>query len=301
MDLLVKKQQRPPRAKETIIEGLKQWLFKKKRSDVVFHVGPDPKTAKVIHAHSLFLEAQSAVFETMFSGNWRTGKPIAIVDCEAPEFCSLIRWIYCNELIFPPGKLNDVIKLAHKYMVTALIDFIVRNIEKVEKKYILLCHSLAVALELADLSAKCLTIIDSKLYSLLQNDDFVDVSLATIEAIASLDRTSNSYDELRFFTRCLEWAKKECERQELEVSPTNLRKVMEPFIYNISFETMTNAGFARLPFESGVLTAEEQATIFRIKADVAVMGRFRKRVVTESVESIGSVEEGGGWGAHGGW
>ena len=53
---------------------------------------------------------------------------------------------------------------------------------------------------------------------------------------------------------------------------------MEPFIYQISFESMTAAEFAGLPCESGVLSMEEQVSIiFRIITGKGVENRFRKK------------------------
>ncbi len=53
--------------------------------------------------------------------------------------------------------------------------------------------------------------------------------------------------------------------------------VMEPFIYQISFESMTAAEFAGLPCKSGVLTDKEQAIILPIKAGQNVKNGFSKK------------------------
>lgn len=265
----------PPR---DINEGHKKLLFSENHSDVVFKVGPNVAAAATVRAHSQFLVAQSSVFATMFSDNWRNGQPIEIVDCEAPEFRSLLRFIYCNELVFPTKKLNDVIKLAHKYMIFSLINFVTANMGIVDKKYALWCHSLAIQLELVDMREKCLQLLTSDLPFNLTSEDFVEASSASLGEILSKERSADNLIEMFLFESCLEWSKKECERQGLlEVVPANQRKMMEPFIHKFSFETMTNEEFARLPCESGILSGDEQAAILRIKAGVSVQTRFRKR------------------------
>ena len=252
----------------------KHMLFNEKLSDVTFIVGATEETQKKIFAHTLLLTQASDVFATMFSESWKKDEPIQVIDFEAPTFCSLLRWIYCDELIFP-GMLADVVKIAHKYMVHSLTSFVTSNFSKVDKKYVWSFHSMAIELEMKDFVEKCLSIIKSNPATHMASADFLNASCASVTVFVSLDKTSIT--ELQLFTRCLEWSEKECKRQGLEVQPENQRKVMEPFIYRISFESMRAAEFAGLPCESGVLTGDEQAVILRIAAGKSVESRFMKK------------------------
>ena len=246
-------------------------LFNEKLSDVTFIVGATKETAKKIPAHTLKLSEASDVFRTMFSENWKNEEPIQVVDFEAPTFCSLLRWIYCDELIFPPDMLVDVVKIAQKYMVHSLIALVSDHFNE---KYVWSIHQMAIELEMADLVQKSLDLIDSDQATHLSSPDFLFASCASVTAFVSLER---SVTELKIFTRCLKWSERECKRQGLDVQPSNQRLVMEPYIHLISIESMTAADFAGLPCESGILTGEEQATILRIKAGQSVESWFEKK------------------------
>ena len=262
------------------VQRNKHMLFNERLSDVFFSVGA-AETAKKIPAHTFLLSQASDVFQTMFSENWKNDKPVQVVDFEAPTFCTLLRWIYCEELIFPPGMLVDVMKIAHKYMVHSLISLVTTTFSKVDKKYVWSFHTMAIELEMADLTEKSFNRIKSDQATHLAYADFLNASCASVTAFVSLDRTAVT--DLQIFTRCLEWSEKECERRGLEVLPANQRMVMEKFMYQISFESMTAADFAGLPCESGVLTGEEQAAILRIAAGNNVEHGFKKKAQRQGI------------------
>ena len=192
----------------------KNMLFSERLSDV-FSVGATKKTAKKIPAHTFPLSQASDVFQTMFSENWMNDKPIQVVDFEAPTFGSLLRWIYCDELIFLPDMLVDVMKIAQKYMVHSLISFVTDNFNNVNKRYVWSFHTTTVELEMVDLAEKSLNLIKSNQATYLASADFPNTSCASVTAFVSLDRSSVT--DLQIFTRCLEWTEKECGRQGLEV------------------------------------------------------------------------------------
>ena len=262
----------PPSKMFKGIQRNKHMLFNERLSDVTFSVGAIKKSAKKIPAHTFLLAEASEVFEAMFADNWKRNEPIRIIDFEAPTFCSLLRWIYCDELIFPPDMLADVMKIAQKYFVYSLISLLSDNFNE---EYVWSIHTMANELEMTDLIQKSFNIIKSYQATHLSSADFLNASCQSVTAFVSMDRSSVT--DLQLFTRCLKWSEKECERQKLAVQPANQRSVMELFIYLISFESMSASEFAGLPCESGVLTGEEQAIILRIKAGQNVESRFKKK------------------------
>lgn len=90
-------------------------------SDAKFLVGPEKETATVIPVHSFLLRLASEPFDAMFSGNWIKEDGIHIPDTDADTMYSLLRWIYCQQLVIRSGRLTDVLMLANKYAVTSLI------------------------------------------------------------------------------------------------------------------------------------------------------------------------------------
>ena len=177
----------------------KHMLFNEKLSDVTFIVGATEETQKKIFAHTLLLTQASDVFETMFSESWKKDEPIRVIDFEAPTFCSLLRWIYCDELVFP-GMLVDVVEIAHKYMVHSLISFVSTNFSNVDTKYIWSFHTMAIELEMPDLIKKSFDIIKSDQVTHMASADFLNASCRSVAAFVSLDRISVT--ELQVFTRC---------------------------------------------------------------------------------------------------
>ena len=174
-------------------------LFNERLSDVIFSVGATEATAKKIPAHSFLLSEASEVFETMFSENWKKNEPIRIIDFEAPTFCSLLRWIYCDELIFQPGMLTDVMRIAQKYMVHSLISLLSDNFGNTE--YIWSIHTMAIELEMTDVERKSFHRITD--VQPLDSADFLNASCASVTAFVTRDRVCVA--DLPLFTRCLKW------------------------------------------------------------------------------------------------
>ena len=168
-----------------VVPRNKHSLFNERNSDVTFSVGA---TETAIPAHTFPLTHASVVFETLFSEN-QMNEPIRVSDFEAPTFCSLLRWIYCGELIFPPGMLVDVVRIAQKYAVHSLITFVTDNFEKVDKKYVMSIHTMAIELKMVDLAQKSLNITMSNQATLLESADFLNASCESVTAFVSLDRS----------------------------------------------------------------------------------------------------------------
>ena len=90
-------------------------------SDATFLVGPDEKTAERIPVHTIFLKMASDSFAAMFSGKFKKEESIRIPDHSPSAVYSMMRWIYCEELVFEAGKLTDVLRIARLYLVDSLI------------------------------------------------------------------------------------------------------------------------------------------------------------------------------------
>jgi hypothetical protein len=103
--------------------------------------------------------------------------------------------------------------------------------------------------------------------------EFVNLSSASVTVLVSDENLLVA--EIVLFWGCLQWAKAECIRNGKDETPEELRFVMSPFIEEFAFATMDPNGFATSPCDSGVLTSEEQALVFRSMFNKTVKNKFR--------------------------
>ena len=243
-------------------------------SDAAFLVGPNKKTAKKIPVHTFMLRMASDAFVAMFSGNWKD-EPVHIPDYDASTVFSLLRWIYCEELVFEAENLIDVLRIAHKYLVESLISFVIVNFANVETKFLWSILSFSIEIEPPkELAHKCANLIIANPIEHFASDDFLQASAKSVTAIVSRDLKMMEMD---IFKRCLQWADKESGRRGVR-GPVSAyrRKMLEPFIYEFAFPAMDATEFAGLPCESGILTDAEQAQILRMTLGIKLESPFRK-------------------------
>lgn len=247
-------------AAKTVKERHKLLVGNELLSDTIFLVGPNDETAVRIPVHSLLLASSSSAFMSMFSGNWKKEDVIRIKDCDPSAMYSVIRWIYSGELVVENGKFPDVKAIAEKYFVTSLMNIFADGHDDMVLSDPWMVLSFATESGNNDLRDKCAQQIAADIRHQMDSAGFMDASEAGIAALLSLPF---KYDETDLFEKLLMWSEAKCGRQELEVTPENQRKVMQPFIHMIAFPGMSVHQFADLPCKSGVLTEQEQLLIFK--------------------------------------
>lgn len=243
-------------------------------SDAVLLVGREEATAVRIPVHTFLLRNASSIFDAMFSTKWKRDEDIEINDCDAMTMLSLLRWIYCQELVFVDGQLLPVLQVANKYIVTSLITFVTQKFEEVDESLVWSVMTYAERFKNSQLEGLCLQFITKNAHSCFGSDDFLQAAAASISKIISNDELA--VDEIMLFERCLKWSEAECQAQGLDVTPSNQREVMNPFIHSIAFPGMDIKTFSGLPCTSSVLTAEQMALILRSMSGIEVDTPFRK-------------------------
>jgi hypothetical protein len=228
--------------------------------EAVFVVGPEDETPLRIPVHPFLLKLVSEPFTSMFSGNWMQESDIRISDCDASAMYSVIRWIYCGELVVRKGKFPGVLYIANKYLITPLLDFINGNHDEFieSEPWKMLTFATESGNEiLTDKTAKR---IADDLERLISDNKFY---FASGEGIAAVLSKSCFIPEMVLFERCLDWAENECHKQGLDPFPANRRLVMQPFFHMIAFPGMTMEEFAGRPISTGLLCPEEESLIFQ--------------------------------------
>lgn len=186
---------------------------------------------------------------------------------------SLLRWIYCDELVFEEGKLAAFLRLADKYMVNNLIRFVSRSCHKDRKAFV--WSFLSMAMEFGDKYKQdidsCTAVLMSRTRMQLEDPDSIFASPAVVKMFIS---SFENVDEDNLFKWAVKWAEKECERKRL--TSQDKRQVMDPFIHQFAFPGMKQDIFAGIPCESGILSDKELVQIFRIMSGKDVESPFRK-------------------------
>jgi len=93
--------------------------------------------------------------------------------------------------------------------------------------------SFAVLVNDTSLLYKCLDLIDRNPTQVLDSPDFLAVSDDVIKVV--IERDAFPVNVVDLFKSLIRWSMASCQRQGLEVTPENQRKVMDNFIHSIRF------------------------------------------------------------------
>jgi hypothetical protein len=239
-------------------------------SDAVFRVGPVDATAVSIPVHSFPLRLASETFAAMFSSKWKKDEPIRITDCDESTMYSLLRWIYCDELLCEAGRLMDVLHLANKYLVNDLFDFVAKHLSAdADASGIWPITTFAIKHGYTSLTDKCLSIIHANDGKALESPDSLVIAEDVAAAVVSY---KDATDEMKLFEWSLKWSESECERRGLPQTAASKRITMQSFIHEIAFPAMSAKEFTGLPCSSEILTYQEVVEIMRIIAGHADQG-----------------------------
>lgn len=231
-------------------------------ADCTFIVGNE-NNQKTLRGHRLILAMSSPVFEAMFYGGIaeKTGKAVEILDVQPDAFRALLQYIYTDDITLRSfDQVCEICYAAKKYMIPSLVEQCTRFIWKdLYPGNVCRAYEFARLFEEPSLLEKCLQIIQTKTEEVLKDPSFEEIDSATLYTI--LQQETLNVSELVLWEACLQWAKQECVRQSLEVSPMNQRKVLGECIGQIRFLTLSPTEFANSPAVSGLLAQEESFTL----------------------------------------
>ncbi|XP_065102598.1 BTB/POZ domain-containing protein 2a isoform X1 [Paramisgurnus dabryanus] len=230
-------------------------------SDVHFLVGKGMGVQR-IPAHRFALAVGSAVFDAMFNGGMATtSTEIELPDVEPAAFLALLKFLYSDEVQIGPETVMTTLYTAKKYAVPALeahcVEFLKKNL-RADNAFMLLTQ--ARLFDEPQLASLCLENIDKNTADALAAEGFTDVDLDTLVAV--LERDTLGVREVRLFGAAVRWAEAETQRQQLQPTPENKRRVLGKALTLIRFPLMTIEEFAAGPAQSGILTDREVVSLF---------------------------------------
>ncbi|XP_066503564.1 BTB/POZ domain-containing protein 2a [Hoplias malabaricus] len=230
-------------------------------SDVHFLVGKGMGVQR-IPAHRFALAVGSAVFDAMFNGGMATtSTEIELPDVEPAAFLALLKFLYSDEVQIGPETVMTTLYTAKKYAVPALeahcVEFLKKNL-RADNAFMLLTQ--ARLFDEPQLASLCLENIDKNTADALAAEGFTDIDLDTLVAV--LERDTLGVREVRLFGAAVRWAEAETQRQQLQPTPENKRRVLGKALGLIRFPLMTIEEFAAGPAQSGILTDREVVSLF---------------------------------------
>ncbi|XP_041524907.1 BTB/POZ domain-containing protein 2 [Microtus oregoni] len=229
--------------------------------DVHFLVGKGLSSQRV-PAHRFVLAVGSAVFDAMFNGRMATtSTEIELPDVEPAAFLALLKFLYSDEVQIGPETVMTTLYTAKKYAVPALeahcVEFLKKHL-RADNAFMLLTQ--ARLFDEPQLASLCLESIDKNTADAIAAEGFTDIDLDTLVAV--LERDTLGIREVRLFNAVVRWSEAECQRQQLQVTPENKRKVLGKALGLIRFPLMTIEEFAAGPAQSGILVDREVVSLF---------------------------------------
>ncbi|KAK9967528.1 hypothetical protein ABG768_001924 [Culter alburnus] len=171
------------------------------------------------------------------------------------------RFLYSDEVQIGPETVMTTLYTAKKYAVPALeahcVEFLKKNL-RADNAFMLLTQ--ARLFDEPQLASLCLENIDKNTADALAAEGFTDIDLDTLVAV--LERDTLGVREVRLFGAAVRWADAEAQRQQLQPTPENKRRVLGKALSLIRFPLMTIEEFAAGPAQSGILTDREVVSLF---------------------------------------
>ncbi|XP_051979516.1 BTB/POZ domain-containing protein 2a isoform X3 [Xyrauchen texanus] len=208
------------------------------------------------------LAVGSAVFDAMFNGGMATtSTEIELPDVEPAAFLALLKFLYSDEVQIGPETVMTTLYTAKKYAVPALeahcVEFLKKNL-RADNAFMLLTQ--ARLFDEPQLASLCLENIDKNTVDALAAEGFTDIDLDTLMAV--LERDTLGVREVCLFGAAVRWAEAEAQRQQLQPTPENKRRVLGKALSLIRFPLMTIEEFAAGPAQSGILADREVVSLF---------------------------------------
>ncbi|XP_056614758.1 BTB/POZ domain-containing protein 2a isoform X3 [Triplophysa dalaica] len=171
------------------------------------------------------------------------------------------RFLYSDEVQIGPETVMTTLYSAKKYAVPALeahcVEFLKKNL-RADNAFMLLTQ--ARLFDEPQLASLCLENIDKNTADALAAEGFTDIDLDTLVAV--LERDTLGVREVRLFGAAVRWAEAEAQRQQLQTTPENKRRVLGKALSLIRFPLMTIEEFAAGPAQSGILADREVVSLF---------------------------------------
>lgn len=215
-------------------------------ADTHFVLDMDTDHPQRVPAHKIILSIRSPVFDTMFYGSLPEMGDIPIADASAAAFKEFLQHFYLPEVKLTSKHIIEVMNLCKKYELTD-------DLEKCEESLKLslsfedICwgYALALHLELKKLTEFCKVGILNGGVQVLSSQSILDCNKKLFIKILSeiLNSGNKGKCVINVVVACMEWAKAECSRNDLEGSSQNIRTQLGDLYHQIPFDKLETEEF----------------------------------------------------------
>ena len=230
-----------------------------------------------IPAHKYVLAISSPVFFAMFYGDLaETTDTIELPDCDSEGFLELLRYVYCDEAELTGSNVMQVLYLAKKFFVPALVmkctEFLEQNLDATN---VLAVLPEAKRFSEARLVSQCWLVVDEQASEAVKSQSFATLDRELLSEV--VERDSLVVTEVDLFQAVNRWAVKECHRRGLEGSGKEKREVLGPILELIRFPLMTEKEFAGVVLVSKLLDLDEVTDLVRFYNSLPVIDGLKFR------------------------
>lgn len=196
-------------------------------------------TVHVLHvpAHKNILAANSSVFDAMLFGAKQEKRYIPIDDASADAFQEFLQFFYKAKFALKCTNIIQVAKLCKRYNV---VDGLKACEDPLKKSLTIanMCtvYEAALFLELGDAVQFCEKRIKSNAKAVLKSASFLKCDRELLDKILQLMPSNGSASLV--VNACMEWAKAECMRTNVEAKSINLKAKLQYSFGRIPFDEL---------------------------------------------------------------
>ena len=230
-------------------------------SDIQLSCGETSKD--IFYAHKYVLATSSPVFHRMFYGSLpETSSVVHLTDADKESLDAFLRYLYTDETPDSPDLTLKVMHLAHKYMITALVEECVKIVKKkmtAQNACLMLTYGMLI--EQQSLIESSWQVVDSETREVIKAESFCEIDAALL--CDFMKRDSLRITEIELFHAVLKWSEYQCRKRDLEVSVENKRSVLGDAFYNLRFLAMSQDEFLREVIPTGLLRSDDSLSILQ--------------------------------------
>lgn len=254
----------------------KAYVFANKRERKIHELYLNPKGADVnfifkntdtdhsekVSAHKIILSLDSPVFDRMFFGSMKEQGDVQIVDASVAAFKEFLQFFYLNEVSLSSANIIYVTNLCKKYEMDDFLkpcEAVLYNSLTMDE----MCwgYNIAQLLELENLSRFCEERIKTNAEKIIKSESFVECDGKSLREIMTL--VASDWVSLKRVIAYMEWSKAQCKRNNLDLSPKNLRNQLKDVFYEIPFDRLDTQQLSQhVASYKGFFTAEELEELF---------------------------------------
>ncbi|KAF4532248.1 hypothetical protein B566_EDAN004334 [Ephemera danica] len=199
-------------------------------------------------------------------------EPNQKADFQLPQTISgHLQYIYTDNINLQSfDQACELCYAAKKYMLPHVVEECTKYLwSDLYPRNVCRAYEFAKLFEESQLEERCLEIMQEKTNEVIQENNFEDIAVTTLDMLLQQDNLKVS-SELDLIDASLRWARKEAERKALSTDGAGLREALASALSHLRFLTLTPAQFADGPALSEVLSRDES---FAILLNISSPGR----------------------------